>query len=66
MSDLTDWKYHSVTLSVFAEIQRRVSDLKDELAASAGKDPLYDRFRAGYLQACKDFLDIELEESHGN
>ena len=58
---LEDWKNMAITQEYFAVVKDRVDGIKEELAASAGVDPLQDRFKAGYLQACRDFLDVELE-----
>lgn len=44
-------------------LQDRVQILTDELALSAGLDPLSDRFKVGALAACKDLINIEWEES---
>lgn len=64
---VSDWKQLDVTQEVYKHLRFRVEALKEELANSAGVDPLSDRYRAGYIRACLDFLDTsELEESHGN
>lgn len=42
--------------------RQNISDLKDELAQSAGIDPLSDRFKSGAIQAYNDILNITIEE----
>ena len=61
--DIADWKRHPVTQEVLVNLNNRISQLCTELGAVAGKDPLDDRFKAGYITACRDFLDVDLEES---
>jgi len=36
--------------------------LTEELQENAGKDPLQDRFRVGYITAVNDFLRVHFEE----
>lgn len=60
--DFRQWKDHPVTRAVLGELADRVEHLKNELAQSAGNDPIMDRFKVGYIQACNDFSDIELED----
>lgn len=59
--DFADWKNSPVTKAVFKELQLRIDVLKDELAQTAGLDPLEDRKRSIYIQACTDFINTELE-----
>lgn len=42
--------------------RQNIADLKEQLAQSAGIDPLSDRFTSGAIQAYTDILDIKLEE----
>jgi hypothetical protein len=44
------------------ELRNRIVRLQDALGQSAGIDPLADRYKAGYIAACVDFLNIEYEE----
>lgn len=60
--DFRQWKDHPVTRAVLGELAGRAENLKHELAQSAGIDSLADRFKVGYIQACYDFSDIELED----
>lgn len=57
--EFVQWKQHPVTKAVIASMQARVDYLKDQLAMSAGVDPLEDRFRVGYIAAANDFSDID-------
>ena len=45
---------------MFQTMDQRLELIKEELAMSAGIDPLHDRYRAGYVQAIRDFSDIDL------
>jgi len=64
---LYDWKNLSITQVILAELRGRQQALRDELATSAGVDPLADRYRVGVIAAYEDMLSIELdnpEETH--
>ena len=61
--DIKDWERHPVTKMVQTTFHNRISALCTELGTVAGKDPLEDRFKAGYIAACRDILDVDLEES---
>lgn len=65
---LSDWKQSPITEVIFTELRRRIEALRAELGDSAGVSPLDDRYKVGYIQGLKDFLDIEMadldEESH--
>lgn len=54
------WKRDPITKAMFESMDQRLDLLKEELAVSAGIDPLQDRYRAGYIQAIRDFSDIDL------
>jgi hypothetical protein len=43
-------------------LEFRIKELQEILSESAGIDPLADRYKAGYIRACKDILDIDIEE----
>lgn len=56
-----------MTKAVFAAVQDLIAKTKEDLADTAGLEPLYDRFRAGAIAAYMDLLRIEFDEvSHGN
>lgn len=60
-ADFYDWKRHPMTQVVIEQFASRVRDLKEALAEQAGKDPLEDRFRAGYIAAFNDIILMEYE-----
>lgn len=44
------------------EVRNNIVRCLDELGQTAGENSARDRFLAGYIAACKDFLDIQPEE----
>jgi hypothetical protein len=60
-SEFIDWKHNLVTQSIFANLQSRVDEMKEYLAASAGVDARQDAIYVGYILAVKDMLNIEFE-----
>lgn len=44
------------------EVRNRIIQLQDHLGQAAGVDPLQDRYHAGYILACMDFLNVDFEE----
>jgi hypothetical protein len=63
---LNDWKGLAITQVILAEFKRRQRDLKEELAISAGVNPLDDRFKAGVIAAYEDVVNIELDDDGEN
>lgn len=63
---LTEWKSIDITQIIMSELKARQEQLKNELASSAGVDPLYDRWRAGVIAGYSDLLNIELDEPEEN
>ena len=59
---LYDWKNLPITQVIMAEFKSRQKALKEELAQSAGLDPLSDRFKAGVIAAYEDVVNIELDD----
>lgn len=57
-----DWKKQEVTKGIYQALQFRKQTLLEELETEAGKDPLSDRYRAGYIAACNDILNATVEE----
>jgi hypothetical protein len=57
-----DWKANPVTKAVFNDIYNRIHRIQEELGATAGLDPLNDRFRVGAIGAYNDLLNIEVDE----
>lgn len=63
-SDFFDWKRHPVTQQVFSQLQERISQLKDEIAAQVAHTPQLELAeKAGAAQAFQYILDIDYEES---
>lgn len=60
--NLYDWKNLSITQVILEELRVRQKLLKEELAVSAGVNPLDDRFKCGLITAYNDVLNIELDE----
>jgi len=64
--DYLDWKRHPITKSMFDALHNNISALCTDLGVTAGKDPLEDRFKAGYILACRDVLEQDFEEIETN
>lgn len=60
-TDFYDWKRHPMTQIVMEQFTNRVRYLKESLAEQAGKDPLEDRFKVGYIAAFNDIILMEYE-----
>lgn len=60
--DFILWKNNAITEAVFSAIERRAEILTEELVSSAGINALNDRYKAGYIQAIRDFSDLDLED----
>lgn len=60
--DFYDWKRHPVTQVIFSQLEGRISELKEVLAETAGKDPAQDRELVGAIRAYNDLLRIEFED----
>jgi hypothetical protein len=58
---LHDWKNLDVTQVILGEFKIRQQSLKDQLATSAGLDPLADRWKAGAIAAYEDVLNIDMD-----
>lgn len=63
---LTDWKNLAITQVIMAEFRQRQRQLKEELAQSAGINPLDDRFKVGVIAAYEDVLNIELDDGEAH
>lgn len=62
----SDWKQQPITKEVFTGIARRIEDLKEELAFSAGIDPIQDALKRGAITALRDILNMEYVEGEAN
>ncbi len=60
--EFLDWKSQAVTKEVFKVIDERINDAKDELSASAGDDPVADRYLVGMIRAFRELQDINYED----
>jgi hypothetical protein len=61
-----DWKALSITQVIIAELQKRVENYLEELAQSAGVDPLEDRRKCGIIAAYREIINIHEEDTVGN
>ena len=61
-----DWKRHPITMGMFATLNNNISAICTELGVTAGKDSLDDRFKVGYITACRDVLDVDFAEDYIN
>ena len=64
-SDFIDWKSHPVTKEVFASIYERIRQLQEELGNTAGSDVRQDSLKVGAIQACRDILELNVEDMEG-
>lgn len=51
-----------MTKAVMIDLQTRIQEIRDELAAQAGLDPLMDRYRSGAIAGYNDLLNISFDE----
>ncbi len=58
-AEFVDWKNNPVTKEVMSILRGYQERIKEELAQSAGNDPLADKFRSGAYSAYTDMLDIQ-------
>ena len=61
-SDFIDWRSHPVTKEVFASLVERIHQLQEELGGSAGSDVRQDAMKVGAIQACRDILEMTVDE----
>ena len=65
-SDFIDWKSHPVTKEVFSSITERIRQLQEELGGSAGESVRQDAMKVGAIQACRDILELNIEDMEGS
>ena len=65
-SDFIDWKSHPITKEVFKSIAERIYQLQVELGDTAGHDVRQDALKVGAIQACKDILEMSVEDVGGD
>lgn len=59
---LSEWKNHPVSEWILKEFQNRAELMIEELRFSAGRDPVEDARKSGYLMAVADLIGIEVSE----
>lgn len=57
------WKNNPITQEVFKKIKQNIDLTKEDLASSAGENPLSDRFKVGAIGAYNDLLLIDFEDT---
>lgn len=62
-ADFLDWKRHPITQVIFSQIQERIQTLHEMLGDSAGLNPVQDSRYSGAIQAYKDLLLMDFEET---
>lgn len=60
--EFRDWLDHPVTHVVFMQINERIARLNQLLEASAGLNPIEDRFLAGNIRAYRNIIELDWEE----
>lgn len=60
--DFIDWKSSPVTQAVFSVVEERIYDAMDILSATAGNDPVADRYLVGMIRAFKELQEITYED----
>jgi hypothetical protein len=61
-AEFADWKQHPTTKKVFEALIQKEFSVMAELSSSAGIDPLFDRFRVGYINALRDLYQMDAED----
>lgn len=62
-SEFVDWKRHPVTQEVFAMMMYRAREMEEILGSSAGLNSLEDRFKVGYIAACRDLFLADFDDT---
>lgn len=57
--DFIDWKSSPITKALYAELNKRIEGLKDELSYGAGDVLRADAIKVGAIQAFRDVLDAD-------
>ena len=65
-SDFIDWKSNPVTKEVFSLVNERIRQLQEELGGSAGADVRQDSMKVGAIQACRDILEMSIDDMEGS
>lgn len=67
-SEKYDWRRHPITMELFQALRERDEGVKEEILHGAlDSEPRLLAYKAGYVQAIRDILSLEIfEESHGD
>ena len=60
--EFLDWKANHVTKAVFGVLEQRINDAKDILAATAGEDPVADRYLVGMIRGFSELQEVSYED----
>ena len=60
--EFVQWLDNPVTREVFEVINQRIIDAKDILGATAGEDPVADRYLVGMIRAFNELKGIEYDD----
>ncbi len=60
--EFLDWKANHVTKAVFGVLEQRIQDAKDILAATAGEDPVADRYLVGMIRGFSELQEVSYED----
>jgi hypothetical protein len=61
--EFVQWLDSPVTKEVFEVIEGRIADAKDILGATAGDDPVADRYLVGMIRAFNELKGIEYDDN---
>lgn len=60
--EFLDWRNNIVTQEVFKVVEQRINDAKDILGATAGEDPIADRYLVGMIRGFNELLEIDYND----
>jgi hypothetical protein len=60
--EFLDWRANHVTKAVFGVLEQRIQDAKDILAATAGEDPVADRYLVGMIRGFSELQEVSYED----
>ena len=64
-SDFLDWKSNPVTKAFMEACNERIEDAKNELAISAGLNPVQDNLLRGLILAYREINDFRIDDLEG-
>jgi len=62
LDEFNAWKAHPTTKEVFAAIRALIYEGQVELGATAGVDPIVDRYKVGKINGLETILFLELDD----